>query len=71
LAAKWKELNEEWKETRESEIAESEDKSLRPISDSLFVLAKADDLSQIHIGDSEGELHSTTTFILAGPEVRW
>lgn len=66
LASKWKELNQEWKENREAEIAEAQVQSLRPISDSLFILAKSNNLSTIHICDSEGKLHATTTFVLSG-----
>jgi len=66
LAAKWKKFNQEWKRNREKEIAEAEVQSLRPISDSLFIIGKSDDLSVIHICDSEGKLHSTSTFVLSG-----
>ena len=66
LTAKWKQLNHEWKKDREREIAESKVQTLRPLSDSIFFLAKSDDLSTMHIGDSEGKLHSTSSFVLSG-----
>ena len=66
LALKWKELNRVWKKNRTVEITQAEIQSLRPISDSLFLFAKSDDLSTIHICDSEGKLHTTTTFVLSG-----
>jgi len=66
LARKWCGLNREWKEGRHRKIAETEDRALRQLFDSLFILATSGNLSTINIGDGDGKLYSTSTFVFSG-----
>ena len=66
LASMWKELNLEWKERRSCEISDTVNRTLRPLSESLFLLAQTNNLASIQICDSEGNLHQTESFILSG-----
>lgn len=66
LTSKWKELNRNWIKKREHLVSETGDSTLRPISDSLFILAMSKDLSCIYIGDSKGYIHKTKSFLLSG-----
>jgi len=66
LASMWKELNLEWKEKRSCEIRDTVNRTLRPLSESLFLLAQTNNLASIQICDSEGNLHQTESFILSG-----
>jgi hypothetical protein len=66
LASMWKELNLEWKGRRSSEISDMSITTLRPLSESLFVLAHTNNLASIQICDSEGNLHQTESFIISG-----
>jgi len=66
LASLWKELNLKWKEERCCEISDTVKRTLRPLSESLFLLAQTKNLGSITICDSEGNLHQTESFILSG-----
>jgi hypothetical protein len=71
LASKWKSLNDKWRENREQELSEAENTTLRPISDSLMILARQDNLKHIHIIDPNGVLHKTSAFVLSGSGGEW
>lgn len=66
MSEKWKELNGEWKDNREIALADADQKTLRPVSDSLLFIACQEDLKTIHVIDSKGEHRTTNTFLVSG-----
>lgn len=66
FSTKWAQLNQNWKKRREKEAAKSDAGTLRPISDSLFILVQLRDLSSIYIVDQEGNTHISRTYVLSG-----
>ena len=66
LSAKWEKLNDRWKKNRKKEIKKTKNKTLRPVSDSLLVLAQQTDLETIHIIDPKGKVHETKSFVMSG-----
>ncbi len=63
---KWKELNVQWKTNREIEMADADQKSLRPVSDSLLFIARQKNLKTIYVIDYSGNSHLTETFVISG-----
>lgn len=66
ISLKWLNLNLEWKEMRRLELSEHGEKTLRDISDSLFIFASASDLETIWIVNSRGQISSSKTFAFSG-----
>jgi 20S proteasome alpha/beta subunit len=63
---KWKDLNGEWRAKRETEAQHENSGTLRPISNSLLVIARQSNLESISIIDHDGKLETTQTFVISG-----
>lgn len=66
LADQWQGLSQSWKEQRQQDAMTQGDETLRPLSDSLLFLTMTSDINTIHLIDSDGNLHATSSFALAG-----
>jgi 20S proteasome alpha/beta subunit len=66
LSAEWKKLNVNWKRRRARELKKEKHTTLRPVSNSLIVIAQQANLDVIQIIDPKGKIHETKSFVMSG-----
>ncbi len=71
LSDSWRVWTERWKRERQKELEREGSSTLRPVSDSIFVLVRQEDLCSIVIGHGKGKLHQTSSFVISGSGSIW